>query len=78
MAQATITLTITTPQGVTAAEALRLFTDQNGFNPSLGMTRQKYVNQILAGKVRQDINSRRRYEAASTAEASVPDDISVE
>lgn len=70
-----LTVTITTPQNITAAEALRLFTDQNGYNASLGLTRAQYARQIIAGKVVQDIRTRRRLEAEIAAGDAVPDDI---
>jgi hypothetical protein len=70
-----LTVTITTPQNVTTAEALRLFTDQNGYNAALGITRAAYAKQLIAGRVAQDIRTRRRLEAAIAAEGAVPDDI---
>jgi hypothetical protein len=72
-----LTVTVTTPTGTTTAEALRLYTDQNGYNASLGLTRAQYARQLIAHEVAQDIRTRRRYEAAATAEAAVPDDITV-
>jgi hypothetical protein len=72
-----LTVTITTPAGVTTAEALRLFTDANGYNPSLGISRSAFARQIVSEKVYSDTRRQRRYEAAATAEAAVPDDITV-
>lgn len=76
MAQATITITINTPDGVTAAKALQLFTDQRGYNPDSTETRFDYAKRTIAEDVRRDIRTRREYE--DKALIITPDDIVVE
>ena len=75
MAQASITITITTPANITAAKALQLFTDQRGYSGQGGETRTAYAQRVIAEDVKRDIRARRQYE--DQIAVVTPDDITV-
>jgi len=90
MAKITISIDINTPQGVTAAEAVRLFSNYYEYKEKLfelqengeyaevdnPETRAVFSKRIIANKVRNVIYAQRLREAKEAV--SVPNDIAVE
>lgn len=65
MAQINISLTITTPVGITTAEAVRLFSEHHHYSQSPlaeGLTQQQFAKKILAQIVLAGIKERYKKE----------------
>lgn len=86
MAKTTISVEITTPTGITIAEAVRLFTnhhnyqeqipDENGEQIANPQTRAAFAKATVARLIRQAIKAEREKEAREAIE--IGDDITVE
>lgn len=71
-----ISISITPPAGMTDAEALRLFTDNNGYRTGQGETRAVFAKRIIADDIKADIRQQRKIEAE--AAISIPDNVVVD
>jgi len=71
-----ISININPPVGMTDAEALRLFTTNNGYVTGQGETRAQFAKRIIADRIKQDVRAQRRAEAE--AALTIPDDVTVD
>jgi phosphotransferase system HPr-like phosphotransfer protein len=70
MATTNITVTITTPTGVTVAEAVRLFSEARGYTAESGMTRAEYAKSQIAFHIREVIRSQQAQELSDALEVT--------
>lgn len=70
MATTNISLTITTPTGVTIAEAIDLFTEHHGYTDDSGMTKGEFAKKTIARQVAETIRVQQVVRAKKTAETT--------
>jgi len=87
-----VVLNLHTPQGMSIAEALRLFTDHHNYQTEVEsidengevtmipnpQNRSDYFKAVVGRKIRQSILAERRKIAREAAEEAVPDDVTVD